>query len=87
MPDTRGIGRVYFHTMPWPKTAPWKDEANTREYEPPYRVGKGVTIRFWPGKALILGKWIATDPVSNSKIREELEGRYFIVQPEKLRNW
>jgi hypothetical protein len=71
MPQTRDIGRLFFHGFRYPmKGAPRLERGvETVEVEPPYRVGRGFSVRWGPRRALVFGRW-------GLETREEAEALY-----------
>lgn len=59
MPDTRDIGRTYFHLHRYPDGARPRllEEAVTQEYEEPFRAGKGYVLAITQRLGLCVGRW------------------------------
>lgn len=64
MPETRGVGRFYWHLQHYPRIQgfdrrpPLSEPADTVEYDHPCRLGRGRAYRFWPFRwALVAGLW------------------------------
>ncbi|MDX3260822.1 hypothetical protein PV336_16515 [Streptomyces sp. MI02-2A] len=58
MPMTHGVGPFFFHTVNLRPKTPFIHRANTNEIEPPYRWSYSRIIKIWPGKGIVLGRWI-----------------------------
>lgn len=91
MPETRDIGRFYAHTMRYPETNGWPplvEAANTQEVEEPYRKGRGVVLRLWGRKAVVLGRWkkpVGVD--TDDALMAALEGEVLPVTADEIADW
>ena len=54
---THDLGRFYWASLKVTKHCPLIHTGYTRSYEKPYRWARSVYIRYWPGRALELGRW------------------------------
>lgn len=88
MPQTRDVGRFFAHTFTYPlKGAPLVERAETVEVEPPYRLGKGISVRLWGRRALILGRWGKTTRAEAEALYEALKASDMDVCAREIETW
>jgi hypothetical protein len=88
MPQTHDIGRLFLHTFRYPlKGAPLIDRAKAVEVEPPYRVGRGVTLRWGPRRALVIGRWGLETRDEGEALYDALKARDLDEDVKTVKGW
>lgn len=59
MPNTHGIGKLFFHRVELRKGTSFLHRAVTIEIEPPFRMSRSLVLRIWKW-GLVLGRWDET---------------------------
>lgn len=88
MPQTRDVGRVFFHLLKYPiPGAPLIDRSTTNEVEPPYREGRGRAVRIGRRWAIVVGRWHNTDRDEDQALLVALRGQSMDVEVEEVAAW
>jgi hypothetical protein len=88
MPDTKDIGRLYFHGFRYPlRGTPRIDRASTNEVEHPYRRGNGWMLRVGRYWAIAVGRWGTAERDEDEALLAALEGEEMDVEAEVIRQW
>lgn len=88
MPYTRDVGRLFVHGFRYPlKGAPLVERAETVEVEPPYRLGKGISLHLWGRRALIVGFWGKVTREETSALYEALKASDMDVSARVIQDW
>lgn len=86
MAETKGLGRLYFHTMKLAAGSPFLHTAPTDELDPPFRKGRGLVIRLWKifdrslrkhewdYRAIVVGIWTGKHPNEEAAVSSALQG-------------
>lgn len=89
MPETKDVGRFYFHPMKYPiGGAPRFERTITKEIEEPYRKGDSLVVRLGRRAAVVLGRW--REPVDvdeDEALLDALEGYEPDVETEEIKTW
>lgn len=89
MPETKELGRLFVHRMDWATNTrpPLAELGTTHEIEPPWRVGRCLTVRVpfrLTGGAL--GVWLGHGSEQNN-LREALAGSDLAVDAATIEQW
>lgn len=93
MPETRDLPvGLYLHLFEYPPTngtPPVVESATSREVEPPYRIGRGFSLRLWGRRALIVGRWGKPRRKSDEDdvLEEAIEGRILPYTADEIADW
>jgi len=52
-----GPFNLFFHTVPLRRGGPLIETSSTTEVVEPYRRGRCVIVKVWPGKGWVFGRW------------------------------
>lgn len=93
MPETHDIPATKFFvsTLKYPRK-PWppmsEEGVETRETEPPFRIGRG-RIRRIPGTrtAVVFGRWIDEGGPEEERLIAALRGRDVTADTDEIRDW
>lgn len=85
MNETFDIGRLYL--VRYDHCTKQFERAVSRESEPPYRVGRGVAVRVWKNRGLVLGFWGKPAPDIDTGLFNALGAREMSVRTEAIEGW
>jgi len=88
MPWTHDLGRTFVHGIRYPMDgAPRFERSETMEVEPPYRVGKGVCVRWWRRRAVVIGRWGKETRTEHEALYDALRARDMDADVQEVKDW
>ena len=82
--ETFDIGRLYVTVGP---TLKQFSRSFAREAEEPYRLGRGVAIRYRPGRAIMIGWWDRGVADEDEGLHRMLDADRLDAHVEEIRQW
>lgn len=91
MPEVHDVGRVFVTSMRYPPTGKWSlfdENAFVHEIEPPYRIGRGFSLRI-PGTrwAAIFGLWMDDGGDEVERLTSALRASDQNSDADEIRGW
>lgn len=76
------LGPLTFQTLFRDKSAPIFEISTIAEIQEPWRYGKCVMVKFWPGRGFLVGWWTGRHPDEDSALILAIGGREDEIRDE-----
>lgn len=91
MASAHDIGNIYLTTMkhlPGTKPPLFERDAETREIDGKYRIGRGVSLRIpFTRRCIVIGRWIDEGGDEEVRLREALQASDLDHSAEQIEAW